>query len=724
MNIFKKSKGLTLILLAALLLEVISGIQYYYTHGMLEEELEKRAEAELTTKVILTRSNLNLAVNSLNGHLWDVMRNIHHPDSLFDVAECVLRSHPNLLGCGIAFEPYFYPQKGRLYEPYAYWHNNDVVKSQIAGDHHDYTQNASYQEAIRQKKSVWTEPYYYEEAKTSMVTYAQPLKDANDSIIAVFMLDLSTDWLGDTLNYRQLYPSSYTLLLSEHGNLIAGPRATEKNEEDIQRIISFVNDSVTDKLLCHTENSRTYSFVGSKGDEAFVFCTSFKNNPKWQMVVVCYEDEVFGPLRDVRVNILLMMLVGFAIMGFIVYRFFQNERNLNKTLLKQTRIESELHIARDIQCRMLPMTYPPFPDRTDVDVCGSLVPAREVGGDLFDYFIRDEKLFFCIGDVSGKGIPAAMLMASIHSMFRAFSGHDNDPAHIMHRINESACQGNDNNMFVTMFIGMLDLPTGRLRYCNAGHDRPVVISRDDAKQLEALSNLPVGVFDDIRFEREEYVLPPNCTLFLYTDGLTEAMNPKHEQFGLKRLMLPLARIGDQLQAHQLLEAMTQAVKVFIGDAEQSDDLTMVAIHYTPQSDEATLVDGIELKSDIKEVPLLNDFVKKVTEKIGLDKSLSKQLRLAIEEAVVNVMSYAYPPETLGDIKIKAMYNRRFIKFIIIDSGRPFDPTEAVKADTTLSAEDRPIGGLGIFLVRELMDSINYERVDGDNILTLRKDIEQ
>ena len=264
MKIFKKSRGLTLILLAALLLEIISGIQYYYTHGMLAKELEKRAELELTTKVILTKSNMNLAVNSVNGHLWDVMRNIHQPDSMLDVAECVLRSHKNLLGCGIAFEPNFYPMKGRLYEPYAYWHDGDVVKAQIAGDHHDYTQNASYQKVVHTREWLWTEPYYYEEAKTSMITYVQPLKDANDSIMAVFMLDLSTDWLGDTLNYRQLYPSSYTLLLSEQGKLIAGPRTTEKNEEDIRRIIAVVNDDNTGKLLCSKENTRTYLLPNSR----------------------------------------------------------------------------------------------------------------------------------------------------------------------------------------------------------------------------------------------------------------------------------------------------------------------------------------------------------------------------------------------------------------------------------------------------------------------------
>ena len=410
--------------------------------------------------------------------------------------------------------------------------------------------------------------------------------------MAVFMLDLSTDWLGDTLNYRQLYPSSYTLLLSEQGKLIAGPRTTEKNEEDIRRIIAVVNDDNTGKLLCSKENTRTYSFESSSGDEAFVFTAKFKTDPQWQMVVVCYEDEVFGPLRDVRVNILLMMLVGFAIMGFIVYRFFMKERDLNKALLKQTRIDSELRIARDIQLKMLPMTYPPFPNRSDLDIYGSLVPAREVGGDMYDFFIRDENLFFCIGDVSGKGVPAAMLMSSTHSLFRAFSSHGNDPAEIMHHINESACQGNDSNMFVTIFIGVLNLQTGRLRYCNAGHDRPIVISHNGINMLDAKPHLPVGIFDDMHYETEECALTPNSMMFLYTDGLTEAMAPlpatdhnaeteRHNQFGIERVMSQLQHHEAQTCAKQLLDSINMSVSNFVGDAEQSDDLTMLAIRYTP-----------------------------------------------------------------------------------------------------------------------------------------------
>ena len=205
------------------------------------------------------------------------------------------------------------------------------------------------------------------------------------------------------------------------------------------------------------------------------------------------------------------------------------------------------------------------------------MPARAVGGDIYDYFIRDDKLFFCIGDASGKGIPSAMLMAMTHSLFRAASAHENNPAHIMQTINGSTCENNESNMFVTMFIGILDLPTGHLRYCNAGHDIPVVVGKE---ALPAKPNLPVGLFDDFTYQMQETTLEGGSLLFLYTDGLTEAKNNRRQQFSLSRVMAVLEGAAS-LSPQQLLEKMTAEVHAFVEDAEQSDDLTMLAIRYTP-----------------------------------------------------------------------------------------------------------------------------------------------
>jgi sigma-B regulation protein RsbU (phosphoserine phosphatase) len=357
-------------------------------------------------------------------------------------------------------------------------------------------------------------------------------------------------------------------------------------------------------------------------------------------------------------------------------------------------------------------------------VSGKQTTALEVGGDLYDYFIRDEKLFFCIGDVSGKGVPSSLVMAVVHSFFRSLSLHETNPARIMQIINETACEGNETNMFVTLFIGVLDLPTGRLRYCNAGHDAPLLINHG-VRPLPVNPNLPVGLFDDVKYVQQNEQLQNGTTMFLYTDGLTEANNPSHKLFGLQRIIAGIQQCMEtgQTSPTALMDALYQQAVQFADGAQQSDDLTMLAIHYHRPEENIVLQETKLLTNDVKQVPELNQFIQSVAGKLNLDHSTSSQLMLAVEEAVVNVMSYAYPLGTQGDITVEAKATEQWLKFIITDQGKAFDPTQGGDADTTLSAEDRPIGGLGILLVQQLMDSINYERIDGNNVLTLKKNIQ-
>ena len=254
------------------------------------------------------------------------------------------------------------------------------------------------------------------------------------------------------------------------------------------------------------------------------------------------------------------------------------------------RIEGELKVAKDIQLSMLPQMPPKLGgDRglnEGFDIFGSLTPAREVGGDLYDFIIRDGKLFFCIGDVSGKGVPAALVMATTLCQFRIAASHVDDVAKITAYINRNTCEGNETCIFVTFFMGMLDLNTGLLRCCNAGHNKPIVIGNEPLKRdngqlspqsgqfLDAKPNLPLGVSEDATYEVREYTLESGAMLFLYTDGLTEAMTREHEQFGSERLM---AQLQGGVGCQEQIERMTEAVHQFVGDAPQSDDLTMLAI---------------------------------------------------------------------------------------------------------------------------------------------------
>lgn len=642
---------------------------------------------------------------------------------MFGVAEWVLKSHPNLLGCGIAFVPDFYPEKGRLFEPYAYrtrrtQDDEGLEMKQIANHMHDYTKMGFYKVTISRKKPFWSYPYYNDLTNSRIVTYCMPVHHQKN-IVAVFGLDIDTKWLGDTLNYRHIYPSSYNFLLTETGKLIAGPNQGEEERKNTKIIIDQINDSTVKKSLSKSGRSYVFPIKDADGDKGLVFYTNFKGKPKWQIAVVCYDKEVYAKLNKMRTHIGILMLLGLLVLGLIIIRFAKNDHKLHKANMEKERIGSELRIATNIQKEMLPKAFLSNPKRDDIDICGMLIPAREVGGDLYDYFIRDEKLFFCIGDVSGKGVPSAMVMAVIHSLFRMASAHENNPARIMQTINETACQGNESNMFVTLFVGVLDLPTGHLRYSNAGHDCPMIMANGQWSMLNANANLPVGIFDDMKYSMQEILIQPDSTIFLYTDGLTEAKNERHEQFGIDRVKEVLS-YSNSLSPKGVMEKMTTAVHVFVGDAEQSDDLTMLAICYTPVHLESVLDEQLTLLNDIHQVKQLNAFVKQIMERLSIEKSLARQLQLAVEEAVVNVMEYAYPTETNGEITIKMTSDSHLLRIQIIDAGVYFDPTAKEKADIDIPVQERQIGGLGILLVRELMDTINYEREDGKNILTLIK----
>ena len=280
-------------------------------------------------------------------------------------------------------------------------------------------------------------------------------------------------------------------------------------------------------------------------------------------------------------------------------------------------------------------------------------------------------------------------------------------------------------MFVTLFVGVLDLPTGRLRYCNAGHDAPIVINNEEHYLLPVLSNLPVGAMPDYKYMAQECLVTPETTIFLYTDGLTEAEDAEHNQFGMERIKDKLNNIilgqdASGIRPQQLINGMTDAVHQFVGDTEQSDDLTMLSVMYTYKKNDVRLERSLTLMNDVQEVPQLNTFIDEICESLGFDMSTTMKMNLAMEEAVVNVMKYAYPKGESGEIRIRAEANDVRLKFVICDDGFPYDPTEREEPDITLSAEERSIGGLGVHLVRQFMDSINYERAGGENVFTLRK----
>ena len=793
------SSSLGIIISAAVLVELINVVQFYYTRDLLRTEIEQRAQTELMAKADMIAHTLHTAEATMEEHSRHIQQHLQNPDDMFAATGQLVEVNPNVVGGCICFVPYYYKEKGRIFEPYAVKRNGQVAVSQIASPEHDYTLNPAFIKALREKRKLWSDPYVYGENNQQLTTYSYPLLDANGNVAAVCGLDIDLTWLSDTINAMHYYPSSFGLVLTQEGQPAVGPSADRADQNDVKQIVNLVNNRSKRETGGGIEIAE---FVSSKNrSKGTVYFTSLKDNPHWQVVLVNYDNEVFEPIQRMRFRNMLMILTGLLVLFFIINRFARNEKRLRQAGIEQARLGSELDIASGIQQAMLPKTFPPYPTRNDIDIYGSLVPAKAVGGDLFDFFLRDEKLFFCIGDVSGKGVPSAIVMAVMLKMIRLSAAHDTDPSNIVTALNEELCRNNPTNMFMTFFIGVLDLPTGRLRYCNAGHDAPVLIkgvlsplryesvasrraqgrkaavqsscsgfatqaaepsakfkvlsplryvieptgrfrnemekesvaSRraqgvkevqgvQEVQQIPVKANLPIGVFSDFAYELQELQLEAQSTLFLFTDGLTEARNSQREQFRMKRIMDTLTKETSQagsLNAQQLVTLMTDTVNRFAGDAEQSDDLTMLAIRYTREKERDTFSEKIVLQNDVHQVPKLNAFVKDIAARNGLEKSAARRLQLAIEEVVVNIMDYAYSPGIAGDIVIEAFCNEKRMKFVVSDEGMAFDPTAVKTPDLSQCVEDRPIGGLGIQLTRQMVDSLNYERIDGRNILTLR-----
>ncbi len=721
---------------------------------------------------------------AVSNNVPEVEENIGNDHKQFFAVEHLLKLNPNIVGAAVALNPGCEPLKGQCSAPYAYRDSTGVKTIHLTSDSYDYLHKEWYTKPVTHVISCWSDPYLDTGGgNIPMVTYSQPLINQQGEVYAVQTADISLDWIADkTAQMDSIFNANYaavndgngnafTFIISHQGTFVAHPDRTMVMNKNIYDFFKATgrekNYKLGDKLL-GTKDASFLIYRDSNSNIFFLFYDKIERTG-WTMGTVLPFSDISTPINEVLIVLAAIMLIGMLIVALVcrvairritkplrqfsesadeiakgnlsaelpliktkdeMLRLRHSFETMQTSLIQQIeetktmneekgRMEGELQVARNIQMSMLPKLFPAFPDRDDVDIYGMLTPAKEVGGDLYDFFIRDEKLFFCIGDVSGKGIPASLVMAVTRSLFRNIAAHTADPGRIAYTLNNAISDGNDSNMFVTFFIGVLDLPTGRLRYCNAGHDAPLLIGDQGVGLLPCDPNLPVGIMPEWKFTQQETVIDPQTTIFLYTDGLTEAEDACHQQFQENRLIDVAKRSERKPQI--LIENMSKTVHQFVGDAEQSDDLTMMAIQYTKvQESDSRLQRSITLSNNIDEVPQLAAFVDEVCESVGFDMGTTMSMNLAIEEAVVNAMSYAYPSGTKGNIIIEAKANSRRLKFVIIDMGTPFDPTTKAEVDTSLSAEERPIGGLGIHLVRQIMDSINYERTNGMNVLTLRK----
>jgi sigma-B regulation protein RsbU (phosphoserine phosphatase) len=391
---------------------------------------------------------------------------------------------------------------------------------------------------------------------------------------------------------------------------------------------------------------------------------------------------------------------------------------------QKERMEDELNVGHKIQMSMVPQTFPPFPDRNEFSIHAALHPAREVGGDLYDFFFIDEnRLCICIGDVSGKGVPAALFMAVTKTLIKARATDDFSTASIITRVNDEICQNNDAYMFVTVFIGILDLRTGNLTFTNAGHNPPYIKRSDDSVELLSQRHGPViGAQAGLAFKEDTVKLSNGDLLLMYTDGVTEARNREKDFFTDKRLA-DLLSSREYESVDETVQMMVSEVKLFENGAEPFDDVTVLALRFDGLAEAADIrVLEMSLKNQLSELKPFKEAFGTFGNNNNFSKTLSREMGVVFDELLGNIINYAYTDEKEHTIGVKAEFSGNRLTVTIEDDGMPFNPLERETPDTDLPLEERQLGGLGIHLVRNLMDKVTYRRRIDRNRLTLIKNI--
>ncbi len=630
---FSARLSLWVVLFAAMVFLAAQGYVALLARRSVRSEAVKGAEQVLENTMLRLNGiieDVEIAADNLE---WLVYRNIDSQDRLMEYTRSTVQGNSFLLGCSISLEPYTF--KGiKYFSAYSNKTGDSVTTIQEGSDDYQYFYMDWYILPKLLNQPCWTEPYsdWESDDAESMdtertISYCKPLTDKDGTFIGTISLDISLDWLSSVISPVKPYKRAYSVIISRGGTYLVHPDPDKLFYQTVFTEAMTGSDpelvELGHAMLDWKEGTRELELGGKR---CLVFFEPIKSTG-WSAAIVCPDKDIFVGFNRLRrigllialFGLMLMFLACFRVVGKtmrplkdladqakniadghfntvlpqndrpdeigVLSRSFANMRTslvsyideLTKTTAANTRIEGELQIARNIQRGMLPGVFPPFPERDDVDLYASMTPAKEVGGDLYDFFIQEGSLYYCIGDVSGKGVPASLIMAVTRNLFRVMGQQGLPPDEIAGRLNDLICEGNEQMMFVTMFIGRVNLETGLMDFCNCGHNPPVVISKKGkASFLESLPNTPLGVQPGFWYEEEIIKDVRGTTLFLYTDGLNEAENKEYEQFGNERLLAVLNEVSFP-DAESAVKGMAEAVSKHVGKAEASDDLAMLCL---------------------------------------------------------------------------------------------------------------------------------------------------
>lgn len=629
---------LILLILASstLIFMLIFGYNYYISRRIIVKNVEENARNLALTTVNRIETAMHSVKKVPENLAYFLEHSSYTGNELINLIRSVVENNPEIYGATIAFEPYSFERNSLYFAPYFYKSQGKIKFTYLGGESYRYFYLDWYQIPKELNRPQWSEPYYDEGGgNIIMSTYSVPFYktvSGKRQYMGVVTADVSLEWLQKIVSSIKISETGYGFLISKNGTIVTYPSRDLIMNETIFSLAEAREDA-------HLREIGKEMIIGKSGfvpisgivsDKRYWMFYAPLPSSGWSLGVLFPQDELMADITSLNRNVLFLGIAGFLFLlvvivsiagsitrpltvlaratediargnldielpaiksqdevGKLTESFIYMKRalkqyikDLEETTAAKERIESELKIAHDIQMSILPKIFPPFPDRIEFDIFATIDPAKEVGGDFYDFFfIDDEHLCFTIGDVSGKGVPASLFMAVTKTLIKAKTARNIPPDVVLTRANKELCSANDSSMFVTIFCGVLNTRTGEVYYSNGGHNIPYILcDRGGVDVIENTGGMALGIMEDVTYKTKKITLRTGDGLFLYTDGVTEAMDGNENLFSDSRLKEFLEQVNS-FTPNEIIHRVVGEVKKFSSGVPQADDITMLAIKY-------------------------------------------------------------------------------------------------------------------------------------------------
>jgi sigma-B regulation protein RsbU (phosphoserine phosphatase) len=615
---------------------LIFGYNYYVSRRAIEKGIGENSQNLILASKNKIEAVLAAAQKIPENISYFLENSSYNEKELYQLLYTVVEKNPEIYGAAIAFEPYAFKKDAEFFAP-CFFKENGAINFKHLDKAYNYFLSDWYQIPKELQLPEWTEPYFGEGGNILMCSYGVPFyKKTGDKrqLAGVIVIDISIESLRSIVSSIKILKTGYGFLISKNGTYITHPMKEIIMNETIFSIAEARKKKSLREIgrsMIKGESSLTPFMVDSilTGKKCWMTYVPIISNG-WSLAILFPQDELMEDIARLNRMVIFLGITGILLLAIAVVYIARSitkplramaqatqgigagnldidlpavtsgdevgklteafgymkaslkayiEQLTEATALKE-RMESELKVAHDIQMSILPKMFPAFPDRTEFDIYAIIKPAKEVGGDFYDFFqIDHEHLCFVIADVSGKGIPASLFMAVTKTLIKAKAAVGLTPDRIITRVNEELCVGNDANMFVTIFCAILDVRTGEVEYTNGGHNPPLVIRKSgEVSVLKSTGGIVVGVIDDARYTADILTLEPGDSIYLYTDGVNEAMNENGELFSDKRLEQEIIKLKEK-SIKEIIDGIMGEIEIFVQGTPQSDDITMMVIQY-------------------------------------------------------------------------------------------------------------------------------------------------